>query len=332
VAAQPLFIVAYIPLVVLAWHTLRCEPEVNRRRAWGAFIVGSVIGLGALGFQAYVVLQSTPLAFARNPSIVDLFLGIVPGPTAVIAGTSVIIGGIYSVKSVRELRSVLRAPFFVWLWVLLAPIGFFLGSQCLPAGSFWVPRYWGWQSAGLALLIGIVLGRMVQARHGWIAALVLVAGLTWRELGREWKLEGWREVASTIHQQSGDKSPPLVLLASGLVEQRDEMWILDPKHRPYLASPLAMYDVSLAEVLPVLESTEEKMEKFFRGQVIGRVGDRERLWLVGMQGSKAGVIIESGVLRKYTSLIQEMGFEARERREFGLVMLYEFHRKVSSLG
>jgi hypothetical protein len=93
-----------------------------------------------------------------------------------------------------------------------------------------------------------------------------------------------------------------------------------------------MYDVSLAEVLPVLESTEEKMEKFFRGQVIGRVGDRERLWLVGMQGSKAGVIIESGVLRKYTSLIQEMGFEARERREFGLVMLYEFHRKVSSLG
>jgi len=206
-------------------------------------VVLAWVGVAALSLPALSQLISlanrrAELSFALSPKLIDLVNGIISTPVALYILVGVGIGILNRANFDRSRFSPTQWRVAL-IWIASGPIIFFLVSL-LGSGSLWVDRYWLWQVPGVALFAGMILDSLKLGTGRKIAMICVVALMMFRESGRQWVTEGWREAVQTINQEASG-SPLLVY--TGLIESEKIDNFANEKTRAYLLSPLQTYPI-----------------------------------------------------------------------------------------
>lgn len=218
-----------------AWHILRC-PELRRRiLPWA--IGALVCALPLVPQASNLFSRGGGLVFASSPSLMGLLGGAVPVPAAVagIVGITLALvwGGRLAGAPWRRASWAFLVPYIV------LPVALFGVTVLWRGGSMWVPRYWMWQSAPWAALLGSLLLAFQDARSRRIALSAAACFFALRLLTQVRHLEDWRGAAHEVASAQGT-----IGLYTGLIEVESGSGGTETEFSEYVRAPLSIYGVT----------------------------------------------------------------------------------------
>lgn len=217
-------------------------------------LVGMLPGL--LHLRATSVIGSE-VTFAKFPSLIDFFGGMLPIHLAVVCGVGLLLSLIWG-GSFSKVKLGRREFYLLLVWIVSPPIVLLAGSAILGT-SIWISRYWVWQVPALSILLAAVLEGIRVKKGGLPIAVVIVGLLAFRLVTQRWSIENWRDVAALASQEP---NTPIVLFP-GLVEAESRYATVDAEEQAYLRVPLEAYAVpNKVAVIGLTEPDQEVLANF----------------------------------------------------------------------
>jgi hypothetical protein len=202
------------------------------------------------------------------------------------------------------------------VWAAATPIGLYLVSLVIGAGVLG-PQRVNQSAPAIALLAAYGIRRLgpAQARRIVVVVMVIVSvilGATARQYTDDWR--GAMRYASDV---AADPTSP-VLVRSGLVQASRVEWLTDPDLAPITIAPANVYLTS-GEPVPLPYGVTESERDYLERDVVPIAGSVTRLPVVSWS-------VDDPVLPWLEGRLRAEGFEVRELRHFGSVVVAVFER------
>ena len=260
------------------------------------------------------------LSFARQPSVLSLVRPLVK--------LSIAIG--FGLLAGQFLRSKLRfrwhrIPFGLLLsvvgWTTIPLAVLFVIGAFSPYKLF-VTRYYLCAVPGGALLVAILLRALEPWRSRRIIVALTAAVLIAFGVVRLGSRNDWRGLTRVAQSLVTDRSTP-VLVATGLIEEKDIDYFHDQLKRSYLLAPIAFYSLD-ADVVPMPSVFETPAQlDYLHGIVKGRLFGVDRFLVI----DHFGFPLRDSIAKR----LESKGFRYEQRGAFGMLFLFVFERDESSL-
>ena len=220
---------------------------------------------------------------ARRPLLTDVAEILVPHVLLFGAGLG-LFGAWLLYRNLRLVRPAGR-PSALWLLatLTLGPILlFFAASLVSPVGIF-VERYMIASVAGLAMLIGVGIGRIrpLRARALVTASVIICSIGSYGNMGRLWPLhhrEDWRGAMAAVRSIAGTSQMP-VLVQSGFIESATMNLDYTRSLPGYLMAPLTMYPAA-GHLFPLSLSLNDRTRDYLQASVVPAIELENRFLLV----------------------------------------------------
>jgi len=204
----------------------------------------------------------------------------------------------------------------LWVWVAAPPIALFAITWLIGAGVLG-PQHVTVSAPAVALLAAWAIRHLApsQVRRIVVVCMVIVSLI----LGNSHRqyTDDWRQAIAYANALVVDPSTP-VLVRSGLVQTSRIDWLTDAHRTPILLAPVKAYPVDGAPVaLPFGLSAAER--RYLEEEVVPIAGSLSRLAVISWS-------IEDRVLPWLQGRLRSTGFELRDRRTFGSVVVAVFER------
>ncbi len=229
----------FAPLVVVM---VAATVRISWRTAAALGITGLVAALPGLYHLMVLQKQLGHIQFAAAPNSTLIIQAIAPPYIMLYVIMAALLACIFrpqelQLRQTAHAERIAEIPWpalFVWAFglpLLLLLCSFTLGPNLL------VDRYYLFAAPGICLLLAALFARCTLNRAGEIALFTIFAFALYRDLGREWQLERWREAS----QELSILAPQKAFLYSGLSEVDDQKLRGDPDYREYLLAPFRVY-------------------------------------------------------------------------------------------
>jgi 4-amino-4-deoxy-L-arabinose transferase-like glycosyltransferase len=281
--------------------------------------------LGAAAF-ALLLLPLVPIVLDTLGNRGALDLGI-PGPGAVLltvlppailvalaAGLAAVAG---RVRADPDAPRAGRAELgLLVVWAVATPIGLYVVSLAIGAGVLGAQRV-NQSAPAIALLAAYAIRRLdpAQARRIVVVVMVIVSvllGATARQYTDDWR--GAMRYASDL---ASDPSTP-VLVRSGLVQASEVDWLTDPARSPITIAPAEVY-LTTGTPVPLPFGVTASERSYLEREIVPIAESVSRFPVVTWS-------VEDPVLPWLEGRLRAEGFEVRELRRFGSVVVALFER------
>ncbi len=313
------FYAHYLFILGILVHVLAlfCFSQSSRHRSAlliTSFFVGAFFCFPAIPHLKSLAARSADLSFSVLPGIGDLLLAFVPVSMLVYIVCGMVLPWSFLKCEFMVQEREWRKYIFVLLWIILAPLLYFLHAW-ISGHSLFQERYFLWTAPAVALACGYLMSLYHGRRARLICLCVFVTFGLSREISREWKLEDWRSAVAEMND-AGDTSQ--LWLYSGLIEVENSETLLSPENEDYLRAPLLVYGYRGESRL--LSTRLEELSSMRNSNVIRLLlANKVLINREGQGGSLVELLIQK---------IRALGFGQIERRNFGeLIFITAFREK-----
>jgi len=231
------------PLIALLWLLLGKRSILGLKDIGAAVVVCTILALPA-GWQLHILMSKTSLySFSPRPSLnswaqtisIEYFSICAISVVALLLAAKLI----PSIKDSCDYFRPLLLAISLWIYPSLALMAISIVANC----SVLVQRYSMYSIIGESLLQGIVLCLVAKVK---IRRFIFLGASAVAIVTSPPKLffgEDWRGALRDIPRSTGE--PSIILLWTGLIETKDQTWVLSPLRRQYLLAPLSLYPVGV---------------------------------------------------------------------------------------
>ena len=282
VYTQPLFLLPVAAqLLDLLQRTVRRRLPLRALFAHVGVLVAGLLPMSPI-FLA-LLRDRAELSWAEAPTLIALQQALAPGSVILVLLLSAVSAWGLGGSKVARPASRPEGSLGLLLGWLLVPVLSLCAVSLLGSAQLFVPKYFIGAMPALALLAGLALRSLGDARVRLLVATTLVLA-AWIQLGdTNHREEGWRDVSRFLGELDRDANTP-TLVRGGLIESLRPAWLDDQEKRGYLLAPLSAYPID-AQTIPLPANlTTREARAWIGAMASGRLRQANEFLLVTPRG------------------------------------------------
>lgn len=211
------------------------DARIWQRRLPGLLAIGALV-VSPLVPQVFALAgRSQELVLVGVPDLVDLVEALVPVPLVAAVAVGHILGG-----RRRHRQAPDPALTLIVVWALAPIVACWVVSN-LTGTSIWVDRYRLGAIPGIALLVGLGVGRIGRSHGRVVASAVLLFFSLWNvSEAAGLDRHGWREAVEWARAETAGEQVTIAL-DTDLIELQNLELLTDPDWQEYLSGPVQHY-------------------------------------------------------------------------------------------